>query len=54
MAKEGPQARHRSSSPAASLLYAEHKHSILSSSGVDAGGKDGTIKHVFGASIRRA
>jgi PPK2 family polyphosphate:nucleotide phosphotransferase len=32
------------------LLYAEHKHSILVVlQAVDAGGKDGTIKHVFGA-----
>jgi len=32
------------------LLYAEHKHSILVVlQALDAGGKDGTIKHVFGA-----
>jgi len=32
------------------LLYAEHKHSILVVlQAVDAGGKDGTIKHVFSA-----
>lgn len=31
------------------LLYAEHKHSILIVlQALDAGGKDGTIKHVFG------
>jgi len=31
------------------LLYAEHKHAILIVlQAVDAGGKDGTIKHVFG------
>ncbi len=31
------------------LLYAEHKHSILVVlQAMDAGGKDGTIKHVFG------
>ena len=30
------------------LLYAEHKHSILVVlQALDAGGKDGTIKHVF-------
>jgi PPK2 family polyphosphate:nucleotide phosphotransferase len=30
------------------LLYAEHKHSVLIVlQGMDAGGKDGTIKHVF-------
>ena len=30
------------------LLYAEHKHSILIVlQAMDAGGKDGTIKHVF-------
>jgi PPK2 family polyphosphate:nucleotide phosphotransferase len=30
------------------LLYAEHKHSVLIVlQGLDAGGKDGTIKHVF-------
>jgi polyphosphate kinase 2 (PPK2 family) len=33
-----------------SLLYAEHKHSILVVlQALDAGGKDGTIKHVFTA-----
>jgi PPK2 family polyphosphate:nucleotide phosphotransferase len=32
------------------LLYAEKKHSVLIVlQGLDAGGKDGTIKHVFGA-----
>jgi polyphosphate kinase 2 (PPK2 family) len=32
------------------LLYAEHKHSILVIlQALDAGGKDGTIKHVFAA-----
>jgi len=32
-----------------SLLYAEHKHSVLVVlQAMDAGGKDGTIKHVFG------
>ena len=37
------------------LLYAEHKHAILIVlQAVDAGGKDGTIKHVFGRSIRKA
>jgi PPK2 family polyphosphate:nucleotide phosphotransferase len=31
------------------LLYAEHKHSVLVVlQAMDAGGKDGTIKHVFG------
>jgi PPK2 family polyphosphate:nucleotide phosphotransferase len=31
------------------LLYAEHKHSVLIVlQGMDAGGKDGTIRHVFG------
>ena len=30
------------------LLYAEHKHSVLIVlQAMDAGGKDGTIKHVF-------
>ena len=30
------------------LLYAEHKHSVLVVlQAMDAGGKDGTIKHVF-------
>ena len=37
------------------LLYAEHKHSILVVlQALDAGGKDGTIKHVFTRSIPRA
>ena len=38
------------------LLYAEHKHSILIVlQAMDAGGKDGTIKHVFsGRSTRKA
>ena len=32
------------------LLYAEHKHSVLIVlQAMDAGGKDGTIKHVFGS-----
>ncbi len=32
------------------LLYAEHKHSLLVClQAIDAGGKDGTIRHVFGA-----
>ena len=32
------------------LLYAEHKHSVLVVlQGLDAAGKDGTIKHVFSA-----
>ncbi len=47
-AKEDMQAYERELTKQQALLYAEHKHSILVVlQALDAGGKDGTIKHVF-------
>jgi PPK2 family polyphosphate:nucleotide phosphotransferase len=47
-AKEEMQAYERKLTRQQALLYAEHKHSILIVlQALDAGGKDGTIKHVF-------
>jgi PPK2 family polyphosphate:nucleotide phosphotransferase len=47
-AKQETEAYLRQLSKQQALLYAEHKHSILVVlQALDAGGKDGTIKHVF-------
>jgi PPK2 family polyphosphate:nucleotide phosphotransferase len=47
-AKDEMQAFERKLTRQQALLYAEHKHSILIVlQALDAGGKDGTIKHVF-------
>ena len=49
-AKEELQAYERKLAKQQALLYAEHQHSILVVlQALDAGGKDGTIKHVFSA-----
>ncbi len=49
-AKEETQAYERKLTKQQALLYAEHQHSILVVlQALDAGGKDGTIKHVFSA-----
>src|SRR5580704_7839231 len=47
-AKEQIETYHKKLARQQGLLYAEHKHSILVVlQALDAGGKDGTIKHVF-------
>ena len=49
-AKEHIETYHKKLAHQQGLLYAEHKHSILVVlQALDAGGKDGTIKHVFSA-----
>jgi PPK2 family polyphosphate:nucleotide phosphotransferase len=48
MAKEATERARAKLARGQNLLYAEHKHSILVVlQAMDAGGKDGTIKHVF-------
>jgi PPK2 family polyphosphate:nucleotide phosphotransferase len=49
-AKEETEHYHKKLARQQALLYADNKHSILVVlQAMDAGGKDGTIKHVFGA-----